>query len=379
MKTITAISSLTLAALLAATTAGLGRSAATTNSPRPVVEIALLLDTSNSMDGLIDQAKGQLWKIVNEFIKARQHGKPPELRVALFEYGKSSLPVSQGYIRLIQPLTNDLDRISEELFALKTNGGEEFCGWVIRDAVTRLDWSSAPEIYRAIFIAGNEPFTQGPVSYAQACKAAIAKGIVINTIHCGSEAEGRNGKWQDGAQLADGKYMIIDQNRAVVHFDAPQDQEIAKLSVELNKTYVPYGRTGAESLARQAAQDANAASLAPSGALVGRALTKASLNYRNEGWDLVDALNSNSREVTDLKTEELPPEMQKMTAPERQAFVESKAKERAQLQNRILQLNEERNKFIAAQARAQSGTNTLDSVVIATIRDQASKKNYNFE
>jgi hypothetical protein len=30
------------------------------------VQIALLLDTSNSMDGLIDQAKSQLWKIVNE-------------------------------------------------------------------------------------------------------------------------------------------------------------------------------------------------------------------------------------------------------------------------------------------------------------------------
>ena len=32
----------------------------------PVVQIALLLDTSSSMDGLIDQAKSQLWKIVND-------------------------------------------------------------------------------------------------------------------------------------------------------------------------------------------------------------------------------------------------------------------------------------------------------------------------
>jgi len=30
----------------------------------PTVQLALLLDTSNSMDGLIDQAKTQLWKIV---------------------------------------------------------------------------------------------------------------------------------------------------------------------------------------------------------------------------------------------------------------------------------------------------------------------------
>jgi hypothetical protein len=44
---------------------------------QPVVQIALLLDTSSSMDGLIAQAKSQLWKIVNEFINAKQNGVRP--------------------------------------------------------------------------------------------------------------------------------------------------------------------------------------------------------------------------------------------------------------------------------------------------------------
>ena len=35
------------------------------------IALAILLDTSNSMDGLIEQAKSQLWKICNEFIKAK--------------------------------------------------------------------------------------------------------------------------------------------------------------------------------------------------------------------------------------------------------------------------------------------------------------------
>src|SRR5688500_10235204 len=61
----------------------------------PSVQIALLLDTSNSMDGLIEQAKSQLWKIVNEFITAKHGGLRPELQVALFEYGKSSLSASE--------------------------------------------------------------------------------------------------------------------------------------------------------------------------------------------------------------------------------------------------------------------------------------------
>src|SRR5689334_25304780 len=95
----------------------------------PVVQIAILLDTSGSMEGLLEQAKGQLWRIVNEFINAKQDGQRPDLEVALYEYGKSSLPSASGWIRRIVPLTNDLDKISEELFQLKTNGGDEYCGW----------------------------------------------------------------------------------------------------------------------------------------------------------------------------------------------------------------------------------------------------------
>ncbi|MEM6769067.1 MAG: hypothetical protein AAF597_00670, partial [Bacteroidota bacterium] len=34
------------------------------------IQIAFLLDTSSSMDGLIDQAKARLWNILNEILKA---------------------------------------------------------------------------------------------------------------------------------------------------------------------------------------------------------------------------------------------------------------------------------------------------------------------
>ena len=66
----------------------------------PAVQLALLLDTSNSMDGLIDQAKTQLWKIVGEFAKTKLAGKSPRLEVALYEYGNDNLPATEGYIRM---------------------------------------------------------------------------------------------------------------------------------------------------------------------------------------------------------------------------------------------------------------------------------------
>jgi hypothetical protein len=345
----------------------------------PVVQIAILLDTSGSMEGLIEQAKGQLWKIVNEFINAKQNGKRPELEVALFEYGKDTLPAGTGYIRLIAPLTNDLDKISEELFKLTISGGDEYCGWVIKDAVERLAWSKSPDAFKAIFIAGNEPFTQGPVDYAKSSKAAIEKGIIVNTIHCGAGGVGIQTKWQDGALLAEGKYMVIDHNQAVVHFEAPQDKEIARLGVELNKTYIAFGHAGAANAARQAAQDSNSSALASQGSSVQRALAKSSALYCNSTWDLVDACKGANFSLAALKADELPVEMRKMTEVERKTYVETKTKEREKLQAEINRLNAERTKHVAEQLKKHSATNTLDSVVVATVREQAAKRNYRFE
>ena len=105
---------------------------------KPVVQIALLLDTSGSMSGLIDQAKAELWSIVNSMGEARYKGQIPKIEVGLFEYGKSTISSQVGYIRKLSPLSTDLDSISESLFALETNGGSEYCAWVIKDALNAL-------------------------------------------------------------------------------------------------------------------------------------------------------------------------------------------------------------------------------------------------
>ncbi|MBI4567205.1 MAG: VWA domain-containing protein, partial [Planctomycetes bacterium] len=89
----------------------------TTKAPTPVkraplIQVALLLDTSNSMDGLIAQAKTHLWRIVNEFARATREGARPELKVALYEYGNDGLKVETGYVRQVAALTDDLDKVS---------------------------------------------------------------------------------------------------------------------------------------------------------------------------------------------------------------------------------------------------------------------------
>lgn len=342
------------------------------------IQLALLLDTSNSMDGLIDQAKSQLWKIVNELATSRKNGKNVELFVALYEYGKDAIPSQEGHLRNIVPFTQDLDKISDELFKLKTNGGQEYCGKVILDAVNNLQWKKSNDDLKIIFIAGNEPFTQGDVDYKNACKKAVKNGIVVNTIFCGNYDEGIQTMWKDGADISDGKYMNIDHNAEIVHIDAPQDDEIIKLGQELNKTYIAFGNNGREKKELQAEQDANSMSLSNE-VMVQRSVTKSGGQYRNSTWDLVDAKKDGSVKIEELKDEELPDEMKKMSKEERKAYVDKMSKEREKIQNKINKLNEERSKYVAQKMLENKNDSTLDAVMINTIREQAKQKNYKFE
>lgn len=347
-------------------------------SPKSTIQLALLLDTSNSMDGLIEQAKSQLWKIVNELATTKKNGQPVELFVALYEYGKDAIPVQEGYMRNIIPFTQDLDKISEELFKLTTLGGEEFCGRVILNAVNNLQWKKSNDDLKIIFIAGNEPFTQGDVDYKEACKKSIKNGIVVNTIYCGTYEEGLQTMWKDGADLTDGKYMNIDQNAELVYIPAPQDDEIIKLGQALNKTYIAFGYEGEEYKTRQAEQDANTMSLSPE-VMVNRSVTKSGSQYTNSGWDLVDAKKEGTLKIEELKDEQLPAEMLNMSLEERKAYIDKMEKEREQIQSKINQLNDERSKFVAQKMLENGNDNTLDAVMIKTIREQAQKKNYKFE
>lgn len=342
----------------------------------PLVEIAILLDTSNSMDGLIDQARARLWSIVNDLAKTTKGGQIPDLRVALYEYGNSGLQQESGYIRQVIALSDDLDAVSAALFSLTTNGGDEYCGAVIGRAIDDLAWS-AGDHYRAIFIAGNEPFSQGSVPYADSCKRAVSKGVVVNTIHCGSESDAREGGWIDGARLADGESLNIDQDRVEVAIEAPQDARIRELNQQLNDTYLGYGAAGRQRKAMQVEQDANAAAMAPSAA-VARAEAKTSKAYRNSSWDLVDAVEDGEVDVAELDEEALPEAMRGMSPEERTAHVEAQRAKRAEIQRELAEQTAARAKYVAAeQAKSgEAGDATFGTAVRGLLKEQLSEKGY---
>lgn len=338
------------------------------------IKVALLLDTSNSMDGLIDQAKAQLWEIVNELSYARCDSDRPNLQIALYEYGNDRLNADDGYIRQVLGFSDDLDEISKELFSLSTRGGSEYCGQVIQTSLDQLNWGKNADDLKLIFIAGNEPFTQGKVNYKNAATNANEKDVTVNTIFCGDYRSGVSTNWKDGADLTNGDYIAINHNHATVHIATPYDSEILRYNQKLNSTYVAYGSRGESKMALQSSQDDNAKGYSEANA-VSRTVSKSSHLYKNSSWDLVDAVEMEEVVVEDLEKDTLPKELKGKSKKEIKAYVEAKSKERADIQKKIQVLNTKRKQHMAEKKSEKNG-NGLENAMINAIKTQAKKKNY---
>ncbi|CAM1352013.1 vWA domain-containing protein [Tenacibaculum insulae] len=344
---------------------------------KQTTKVALLLDTSSSMDGLINQAKAQLWEIINELSHAKCDGKTPKLEIALYEYGNDKLSSREGYIRQVLQFTSDLDDISEHLFSLTTNGGSEYCGQVIQTSLNQLDWGNNNRDLKMIFIAGNEPFTQGKLNYKDAITNAKENDITVNTIFCGNYNQGISGMWQDGAIYGGGDYMTINHNKNIVHVVTPYDNDIIILNKRLNKTYVHYGSLGYSKYANQTKQDSNAETLNEV-VVVKRAVSKSSKLYKNTEWDLVDASEEKEVDYSKLKKKQLPKNLQGKSSKEIKKYVDTKRKERTEIQRKIQELDKKRKQYVAKKQQESSKKNELENVMIKAIKKQAKKKKYSW-
>ncbi len=350
---------------------------ATVTAPEPrAVDLAICLDTSGSMSGLIEAAKQKLWAIVNDLALAKP---APRLRVALLTFGNDGHNPEDGWVAVQTPFTDDLDLVSQRLFALSTNGGTEYVGRVLQYA-GQLDWHAGDDGLKLAVVAGNESADQdGEVPFREMCKALISRGIMINSIYCGPASDNIAPGWREVALLADGKFAAIDQNHGTIVVESPFDDQLAALSAAVNETYVPFGAEGERGLSNQTAQDTNASGL-NSAAAATRAQTKASALY-NCAWDLVDACRSGQVDLAELETEALPEAMKGMSAEQRAAYIEQMQQRRTEIQKQIAQLSEKREAFVRQEMKKQSAddSKSFDSAIRKAVREQAEQKGLRFE
>lgn len=346
-------------------------SLAMAESLKPKIQIAILLDSSNSMDGLIDQTRSQLWKIVNALTKVTKNGKVPILEISLYHYGNDSLPSSEGFNLLLSEFTTELDLVSEKLFLIQTNGGEEYAGWVMQSALRRLNWSNTKDDFKVIFIAGNEPFDQGKVDWQEAVMLAKEKDVLVDTIYCGDAESLDRQLWVEGANLGNGINFNINQNQKIVQVTTPYDQEIVEWNKKLNNTYIPYGEEGIRGQQRQLAEDDNSQQQ-----LAARGIAKSSSYYRNSSWDLIDGLTDNVIKLDNLQAESLPANMRRMSQEQRQEYIAKMRAERARIQKIIADLSNKREQYIQQHGAYLETKDTLDYVMIQALRQQLAAKGF---
>jgi hypothetical protein len=347
------------------------------NPAQPKIQVAILLDVSGSMDGLIKQAKAQLWNMVNTMGKAKCDGSvSPKIEIALYEYGRTTNDAKAGYVKQINGFINDLDSLSENLFSLTTNGGDEYCGQVIYTSLQQLQWDAAPENYKVIFIAGNEDFLQGNLHYTRACTEAKNKGVIVNTIYCGDKMQGIREHWNLAGECGNGSFTNINQNAKEEEIPTPYDSLLITLNGNLNNTYMAYGYAGASYYAKQGLMDQKNAQ-ASKKQQIARIKTKANNKvYDNAKWDLVDANSKGALDEIFADKNALPDSLKNKSKDEIKAIVEEKAEQRSLVNQQIMELNAKRDAYITEERKKMAATkqeNTLETEVEKIIKEQAKR------
>ncbi|MBM4014201.1 MAG: VWA domain-containing protein [Planctomycetes bacterium] len=354
-----------------------GTRAALPPAASPRVELAICLDTSGSMDGLIDAARQKIWTIVNELALVEP---TPKLRVALLTFGNDGHDPARGWTRVDVPFTEDLDLVSQQLFALTTNGGTELVARVLSAAHRELDWSADPKDLKLVVVAGNESAEQDTeVRNADACRVLIERGIVVNSIYCGSPADELAPAWLQVAKLADGHFASIDQQNGTIVIETPFDGELATLSTAMNETYLPLGSAGAVAWGNQRAQDANAEKC-NSATAASRALSKAGGLY-SCSWDLVEQVKSGQLKLEEVKKEDLPEKLRELSLEAKQKCVDENWARRQELQQKIGATATKRAAAVAVEMEKRGATElaAFDGAVRAALRKQAAAKGLRFK
>ena len=345
------------------------------------LEMVFVLDTTGSMGGLLEGAKQRIWGIVNEVMQSTSH---PSVRVGLVAYRDRG----DEYVTKVLPLTTDLDQVYSTLMSYRAEGGgdtPENVRRALADGVRNTGWSPRTQgIAQIIFLVGDAPpheDYQDEPSTETTTAEAVKAGMIVNTIQCGNLA-GTQTVWQAIAQHGEGQYFAIAQDGGVQAISTPYDKELSELGSKIGSTFVAYGggagaagvRYRSEASQGQASREIAVASLAPEPAKADRAVNKA-LNSEAYAGDLLTSLENGSTKLDKVKDEDLPDDLKKLEPAARQKEIEKRLGERKKLREDILKLSKQRDEYIAAARKKQSGKpNSFDSAVAGALREQLGRK-----
>jgi Mg-chelatase subunit ChlD len=378
MKRITLVSITAMALSLVSTTRFVAAPQPADVSPR--IEVAFVLDTTSSMNGLIEGAKRKIWTIARHMVSGRP---APAIKLGLIGYRDRG----DEYITRTYDLTNDVDAIYGHLMEFRAVGGgdkSESVNQALSEAVTKLSWSKDANSLRIIFLVGDAPPHMDyldDVKYPDTAQLARRGGIIINTIQCGGDTQTMR-IWQEIAALAEGAYVQIDQSGGMTAISTPVDAELGRLSAELSRTVVPYGNAARQSEVRTKQAAANTADADRMVYLnVDRAEFGAKVVVTGEGELIWDVVNRKVK-LEEIPDSDLPVILKSMTPEQRTTFVAEQFEKRKELQTKVDELATQRAdhlKVAMTQLIATGNADSFDLRVAEMIRDQARRRGIQYD
>lgn len=332
---------------------------------RPRIEVVFVLDTTGSMSGLIDGAKQKIWAIANRLAS----GEPrPELRIGLVAYRDRG----DDYVTRKIDFSDDMDAVYAELLAFQAGGGGDFPEHVnqgLHDAIDGMQWSAGDRVLRLVFLVGDAPphddYQDGPGT-AELAARARARGIVVNTVQCGSNGD-TTLAWRKLADAAGGDYTSIAQDGGVVAVATPYDTALWELNNQLTRTVLSYGSVEAKRASQ--VKLGNRASMSVSAAAEAASYSAKAARMNDE--DLLGALDGGTR-LADIPNDQLPTEMQAMNASEQAAHVAAARARRDELNAKIREVSAQRDAFLREAERSAGVDRGFDGKVVDSLRRQAS-------
>ncbi len=352
------------------------------NTQANKIDLVFALDTTGSMGGMIEAAKEKIWSIATNMAQAKS---APEIRIGLVAFRDRG----DEYVTKIVDLSSDLDSVYAKLMDFTAGGGgdtPESVNQALHEAVTKMSWSQSSDAYKVIFVVGDAPAQmnyRNDVKYPVSIKLARQKGIIVNTIQCGQDANTLT-QWKQMASLSQGQFFNVAQNGSAVAMTTPFDEPLASLSKDLDSTRLYYGK--AEVLeqkrrkimaTRKMHEKASVASLA----------RRATFNESESGKinaigenDLVEDITSGRADLATISVEELPKAMQAMSPKEQQRLILETKTKRQKLKNSISSLAKKRDEYIKKEMEQRGGAkDSLDDQLIGALRLQAKEKGIDYD
>ena len=345
------------------------------------IDVVFVLDTTGSMGGMIDAAKEKIWSIASTLASA---DNTPHLRIGFVAYRDRG----DAYVTKTVALSNDLDSAYAQLMDFRAEGGgdgPESVNKGLYDAVNSMSWSQNDSTYKAVFLVGDAPphmDYDNEMTYPQIIKEAKRKGIVVNSILCGTDSFAAT-QWQTIAQLGYGKYFQVKQNGSAVAVRTPYDDKIALLAAKLDETRMYYGNEEDKrvyeakvSASTKLKERSSIEAQARRGLFNSSAGGKA--NFAGDN-DLLADLESGEVQLESIAEDELPQSLAEVPKPVRAQVVEETRERRAALKKEIQLLGSQRSEFLKQELAKRDDTkDSLDVQIWETIKEQTADKGIHY-